>query len=141
MQGRFPGRDPWGYISEGFQGKAYPTIAFRREWMILLGRIEVCLKYSSSSHKTLLSISVSTLYFYTLRCLHNLHSRTTDLSTNMFYPFLSPHPWISVNAAMEKCSPRQAPSHQCAVTSGLNLWLCQMCASTKFVQGCHPILL
>lgn len=27
----------------------------------------------------------------------------------MFYPFLSPHPWISVSARMEQCSPGQAP--------------------------------
>lgn len=49
------------------------------------------------------------LYFYTLNCLPNLHSRTTDLSINIFHPFLSPHPWISVNARMEKCSSRQTP--------------------------------
>lgn len=49
------------------------------------------------------------LQFYTPRCLYNLHSGITDLSINMLDPFLSPHPWISLTARMEKRSPRQAP--------------------------------
>lgn len=72
------------------------------------------MKYSSSLHKTVSPFvyfgeCIAPLHFYTLRSLPNLQSRTTDLSINMFYPFLSPHPWISVSARMEQCSPGQAP--------------------------------
>lgn len=46
----------------------------------------------------------------------------------MFYPFLSPHPWISVNARMEKCSPRQVPlSSVCTDLRAQPLALPNMC--------------
>lgn len=83
------------------------------------------------------------LYFYTWRCLHNLHSRTTDLSINMFHLFLSPHPWISVNARMEKCSPRQAPlSSVCSDFRAQPLALPNVCKQNLYratIQFCFNI--
>lgn len=58
------------------------------------------------------------LQFYTPRCLYNLHSRITGFSINMFDPFLSPHPWISVTARMKKRFPLISLQWPQVTTSG-----------------------